>query len=66
MVGHLHQVLIVDVEAADIVVVKLVLLALVQLVVLAYNRKVLWLVLLVFVLIDPLHNLGIGLWLLVD
>jgi len=45
-----------------------VLLALVQLVVLAYNRKVLWLVLLVVVvvLIDPLHNLGIGLWLLVD
>lgn len=42
------------------------LLALVQLVVLAYNRKVLWLVLLVFVLIDPLHNLGIVLWLLVD
>lgn len=66
MVGHLHQVLIVVVEAADIVVAKLVLLALVQLVVLAYNRKVLWLVLLVFVLIDPLYNLGIGLWLLVD
>lgn len=66
MVGHLHQVLIVVVEAADIVVVKLVLLALVQLAVLAYNRKVLWLVLLVFVLIDPLHNLGIGLWLWVD